>query len=443
VTRWKASEMAPLSLEARLLQLADRIAGTLGILDTPMQAAKLMRLAQRRTGLTDFGQTPFDEPLEILLKDYDQSANLSLFGRIAAQWDVLRFLTNLLLLTEEEKQSPAILEYQIKQPIFITGLPRSGTSFLHELLAEDPGNLVPRCCETIYPCPRRGASETEFAKRARIVDRHLATFARLAPEIRSLHPMAANSPQECTDIMGHVFRSLRFVATHDVPSYRRWLDDSAHLPAYEFHKRFLKHLQHRKGAGRWILKCPDHVFVLGQLRQVYPDACFVFMHRDPMKVLPSVARLIEVLRRPFTRRIDRIQIGQLVSESWARGAALLVEANACAAGSGDRVLNIQFRQFVSDPLATVAAIYQRFDVSLHEDVATRSRGIILARRNGTYGRNECRLGDYGLDAQTERQRFREYMAYFGIDDEFTPEPPPGSLFPRQFATSFADPDAKA
>jgi glycosyltransferase involved in cell wall biosynthesis len=139
---------------ARLLQLADRIAGALGILDVPMQAAELMRHARRQTGLTDFGDTSFEEPLEILLQDYDRSANLNLFGRIPARWDILRFLTNLLLLKDEERQFPAILKQQIDRPIFITGLPRSGTSFLHRLLAEDPGNLVRRCWETIYPMLR-------------------------------------------------------------------------------------------------------------------------------------------------------------------------------------------------------------------------------------------------------------------------------------------------
>jgi hypothetical protein len=433
------SATASMSAGARLLQLADRVAGALGILDVPMQAAELMRHARRQTGLTDFGDASFEEPLEILLQDYDRSANLSLFGRIAARWDILRYLTNLLLLKEEESQFPAILKQQIDRPIFITGLPRSGTSFLHRLLAEDPGNLVARHWETIYPCPHRGASEADFANSAHIVDRQLSTFARLAPEIRSLHPMTADSPQECTEITGHVFRSLRFETTHDVPSYHRWLDDSAHLPAYEFHKRFLQHLQHRKGAGRWILKCPDHAFVLRQIRQVYPDACFVFMHRDPLKVLPSVARLTEVLRRPFTRRVDRIQIGQQVRESWARGAALLVEANTSAAGSGDRVLNLQFRHFVSDPLAAVAAVYRHFGMPPHEAVASRLRGIIATRRNGGYGRNEYRLEDYGLDAKTERQRFREYMTYFRVEHEFTAEPAPGK--PRsssRLATSFAD-----
>src|SRR5208337_341980 len=144
----------------------------------------------------------------------------------------------------------------------------------------------------------------------------------LAPAFQALHPLEAISPQECSEITAHVFRSLRFDTNYHIPSYRAWLDADpvGHLPAYQFHRRFLQHLQHQAGPRasppRWVLKCPDHLFALEAIRAVYPDARLVFVHRDPVKVLLSVARLTEVLRRPFTRDLDPRTIGRDESARW-------------------------------------------------------------------------------------------------------------------------------
>jgi len=397
-----------------VLDTANRTADFLGIFNHPLSSAELMRLARRRTGLTDFGDAGCEEPLEVLVRSYEEEADLNPFGRMAARWDMVRFLTNLLLLRDAEKRHPEILDEPIVAPVFITGLPRSGTTFLHRLTCEDPANRTVLCWETIYPLAAPGVGSALPDDRPARVDRQLAGFARLAPDLASLHPINAQSPQECTEITGHVFRSLRFDTTHHVPSYRHWMDRAGHLEAYRFHARFLKHLQYRKGRGRWILKCPDHVFALDALREVYPDACIVFMHRDPLEVLQSVARLTEVLRRPFTRRVDRGQIGQQVSERWGRGAAILVEAAEQSLRSPDATFHLDFRAFTENPAGSVAALYRRFGLTFTDDLAARLRCAVDEQPNGGYGRNEYRLGDYGLDAQTERRRFRDYREYFGL-----------------------------
>src|SRR5262249_61713549 len=128
-------------------------------------------------------------------------------------------------------------------------------------------------------------------------------------------------------ITAHIFSSLRFDTTYRIPSYRHWLDEAGHLDAYRFHKRFLQHLQHQAhDGGRWVLKCPDHVFALAAIRSVYPDARLVFVHLDPLAVLSSVARLTEVLRRPFTRHIDKHEIGRQDSDRWLAATELMISA---------------------------------------------------------------------------------------------------------------------
>ncbi|HZB90403.1 MAG TPA: sulfotransferase [Stellaceae bacterium] len=396
----------------RLLRSVDRFFDTWGPAPRRFSAAELVERAVRRTGFSDFGDGSFEEPLGVLARSYEEEANLSAFGRIAARWDALRFLSNLLLLHRAEQQTPEILDETIARPIFITGLPRSGTTFLHHLLARDPSNLVVRCWETIYPCTTDATWPSAPGPSADRVDRRLNAFARLAPEVPRVHPMSARSPQECTEITAHVFRSLRFDTTHHVPTYRLWLDEVGHLDAFRFHRRFLKYLQHHKGPGRWVLKCPDHVFALDEIREVYPDARFIFVHRSPLEVLPSVAELTEVLRRPFTRSVDRMAIGKQVSERWARGAEILV-ATADRFGDSPDVAHLLFRELVQNPLRTVSALYARFGLTLSDGFATEIGTFAAEWPNGG-DRQKCSLEEFGLREDEERSRYRAYMTRFGF-----------------------------
>jgi hypothetical protein len=312
---------------------------------------------------------------------------------------------------------PAIAEERILRPIFIVGLPRSGTTFLHNLLAQDPDNLVPLCWETIYPCPERRSLWSGRDRRPDRVDRQISAFSRLAPELSQIHPMTAQSPQECTEITAHVFRSLRLDTTHHVPSYRQWLDRTGHLAAYRFHKRFLQYLQRQKGAGCWILKCPDHLFALDAIKLIYPDARFIILHRDPVKVLSSVVRLTEVLRRPFTRHIDRRELGRRVNQHWQKGAALLIEADAKELASAPNLRHLDFKDFIANPFRTVSALYSHFDLPLTTAAASRIKAFIARRPNGGYGRAVGRLEDYGLNAQALREAYQPYMKHFGVESE--------------------------
>ena len=405
-------------LQARLLRAADWTATTLGLFTRPLAAAELIRVAQDQTGLDDFGEWSIVEPLEALLEAYNRESDLSVFGRVAARWDILRFLSNLLRLRSEEKAAPEIMREPLRPPIFVLGLPRSGTTFLHNLLSQDPGHLAPRCWQTIYPYPERNA---ERDKRAEIVERKLKTFERLVPEIRNLHPFSADSPQECTEITAQVIQSRRFDMTHHVPSYRQWLNETGHAQAYRFHRRFLQHLQHQAGERRrWVLKCPDHTFAWDALRTTYPDAHFVFVHRDPLKILPSVAKLTEVVRRPFTRTIDRAAIGRQVRDDWADGAGRLVQLRKDPGLSPERAFHVQYNDLTSAPLRIIAALYERFGMTFSMRAEKAMSAYLKARPRGGYGRNSYRFDEFGLDPAAERKRFAQYMEIFAVRDETSP-----------------------
>jgi hypothetical protein len=396
-----------LSLQGSVLALADAGADALGLLGRPLQADALLASASRRNGLDDFGDTDFVDPLRRLLSACVDEASLSLVGRMATRWDVVRFLSNLLRFREAEARQPGVLAQRIARPIFITGLPRSGTTFLHRLLLEDPANRAPLVWQTIYPYPPRRGRDT---RRSRVA-RQLRAFERLAPEFRALHPLDATSPQECSEITAHVFRSLRFDTTYRIPSYRHWLDRDGHVPAYRFHRRFLQHLQHQAPGGRWVVKCPDHLFALDAIRAVYPDARLVFVHRDPVKVLLSVARLTEVLRRPFTRQLDRAEIGRQESARWLEGTRRMMDAGDDA-GLPEPIHHVQHNALVSDPVGTVASLYRHFDLELTPGMSAAIGRYVRQRPAGGYGPRDYRFEDHGLEADAEREKFRDYIARF-------------------------------
>jgi hypothetical protein len=407
--RW-SQERPRVSLQISMLGLADGVANHLGLFGQPLRRDTLVMAAQRRSGLDEFGNTEFLDPLQRLLTACHEEATLSLVGRIATRWDVVRFLGNLLRLRDEERRAPAILQQRIDRPIFITGLPRSGTTFLHRLLLEDPDNQGPRVWQTIDPYPPKRGRD----RRARRVSRQLRAFERLAPEFRALHPLDADSPQECSEITAHAFRSLRFDTTYRIPSYRQWLDRTGHMPAYEVHRRFLQHLQHQTPGGRWVLKCPDHLFALDSLRSVYPDARLVFVHRDPVKVLLSVAKLTEVLRRPFTRRLDPHEIGRQESARWLEGTQRMV-AVGDDAGLPEPIHHVHYARLVADPVGTVARLYQHFGLEFAPRVAEAIARFASSVPNGGYGPRNYRFEDHGLNADAEREKFRFYVERFGIE----------------------------
>ncbi len=400
--------------ETRWIQDETRLA-TLGSSRRALTAADLMAQARRATGLDDFGQSGVEEGLDRLQYAYHAEANLNLFGRLATRWDNLRLLKNLLILRDRERADGHILSRPVEQPIFVLGMPRSGTTFLHGLLAEDPASRVLRCWQAIHPYPDHPAAGRGAGPES--VQRSFSFFNWLAPELRSLHPFDARSPQECTELTGHSFQSLRFDTTYNVPSYRRWLSQKGHLDAYRLHRRFLQHLQGETGA-RWVLKSPDHVFAMEALRAVYPDARVIFAHRDPLKVLPSVARLTQVLRRPFARRVDPLDVGRQIVRDWSAGAQKMIDAHLGNLWPAHQVFHVRYRGLTADPVTTVGAIYDHFGLEFTPAYRARLNAAVLLKPDGGYGRNVYRFEDFGLDPREERMRYRDYMTCFDIESEF-------------------------
>jgi hypothetical protein len=396
-------------------QTPNEIMGARARLVTPLRADELLASALSRARRRNFVDPSFIGPLEQLLEACNEEADLSPFGMRALRIDVLRCLRNLLHFDEIEAASPSVLTRPIQAPVFITGMPRSGTTFLHRLILQDPGTIAPRLFQLVYPYASQGG-RIKTTLRKKWVSLQLALFRVMAPELNALHPVSVDAPEECTDITAQVFQSSRFESMYRVPSYSGWLERSGFLDAYRFHRRFLQHLDAQLPERRWILKSPDHVFALDDLKKVYPDAHLVFVHRDPVRVLASVAKLTEVLRRPFTRSIDRLEIGRTVSGSWIDGAQRM----SGPSWSGDSVLHLHYRQVVSSPIDAVTAVYRHCGRALTEEAEARMRDWLRTAASARRPRQDYRLAEFGLDTHLLRERFARYTDTFGIEPERDP-----------------------
>ena len=396
------------------LRFVDRAVDRMGVSQAPLVADILADTALRRWGRRGFTDDSFMAALHCLVECYQREANLNVFGRISAKWDTLRCFANLIRFDIEEERAPHVRKIEIRRPIFITGLPRSGTSFLHTLFSCDPAIQMPRCWQLIFPYPLQSARRD--TRRSR-VEKQLRFFQQLAPELVTLHPMSADSPQECTEITAQVFQSLRYEMTHHIPSYQSWIDRSGHLNAYRFHKRFLQHLQHQQAGHRdrpsqWILKCPDHIHALDAIETVYPDARFVFVHRDPVRVIPSAAKLTEVVRRPFTRRTDPRAIGTQVVER-ALEAANVMMARSSLDESG-RIVHLHYTDLADRPLDTIESLYSQFALELDHNAREGMRKLIASSHNGSGGHN---IDMFGLNPGALCAQFAAYVDHFGVRRE--------------------------
>jgi sulfotransferase family protein len=401
----------------RLLNGAGAALRRLGVPLVRLAPSALLDAAHRRTGLTDFGDDQFREPLVRLLTALEHEARLTVLGRLIARDEVVRLLVNRLRVQDLRRRHPEIDAERIEEPLFIVGLPRTGTTILHELLAQDPANRVPMTWEVMHPVPPPEAATFDTDPRIADVERHFARIDRLMPDFRSMHPMGARLPQECVAITQHEFASLVWPTTHRVPTYAGWLDSADHRPVYGAHRRWLQYLQWKAPARRWVLKSPGHLWTLDALLAIYPDARIVQTHRDPLCVVASLVSLVCTLRGVASDDVDPIEVAAEWSPRLARGLARTMEVRARGLLPSERVIDVQFAEFGCDEIGMVRRIYAHFGSVLSPEAEARMRGYLAQHGVERRGRHRYTLALGGLDERTERARYAEYQERYGVPSE--------------------------
>lgn len=364
-------------------------------------ASELMAAAVARTGLHDFGDDSFQQGLEILTRALGEEARLNARGEAFIYDRITGLLCQRLQIEDWFRRQPEIDDEQIRAPLFGLGLPRTGSTALSFLLAQDPGVRYLRRWESACPCPPPSTVRGQ--------DPRIPTSERpVAVGSRRHVPADIAGPAECLDLMALDFTSQIFQAFAHVPSYSQWLLDGADFePTYRYHRRVLKLLQWGEPARPWRLKSPAHMISLSALNRVFPDARFVMTHRDPTDVMLSVADVYADIVGGFSDHVDLHYLGELNVTQWAVAMERTLDFRE-GRGAG-RFHDIGFRAMQRDPVGEVRRLYAWLEVPVSE-VFERRMGdwwAVNAQAREPHPRAEA--ATYGLDLAAIRLRFTRYV----------------------------------
>jgi len=402
----------------KLINFVGRAANALGIEPIALDEETLVARAIKKAGSADFGGDDFREGLRRFLASANTEANLTLLGRLMVQSYVTDNLANRLRLVDWRKRHPDIEKQEIREPLFIIGLPRTGTTILHALLEQDPVNRSPLFWEVQFPVPpatpETWLDDPRIAQDQKILDQLFA----LVPGFAAMHPMGATMPQECVAVFTMCFMSEQLQVQFDVPSYQEWLDEQDMRSTYEFHKRFLQHVQSGGvRGGRWVLKSPAHLHLIDTLLDVFPDARIVHTHRDPIEVCASVASLTATLRGASTDTIDLRAIGRQQLDWWAKLIERSLEQRKRLADRSHQFFDVKMSETVADPLDVVRRMYAHFGYPLSEHVEAKMAAFMRENTRDKHGSHRYTPEDFGIDPERDGAPFLEYIRYFGLADQ--------------------------
>ena len=371
------------------------------------------------TGLDDFGEPTWQDGLDRLLDSLAGEARLNELGVTIVESEVGAYLRTRLGIVAHRADHPEIGGRPIARPLVIVGQPRTGTTILYDLLAQDPANRAPLSWEVDLPCPPPTTATYDTDPRIGACEAASEMADLVIPGFRAFHPIGARLAQECVRMTGSEFRSMIFSVQYDVPTYNRWLLDDADLaPAYRWHRTFLEHLQSGHMAERWLLKSPAHLWHLGALLAEYPDAVVIQTHRDPLKVIASVSALAAHLRRMASDAPSLPAAAEQYRHDIFDGLERGLTARRRGVLPTAQVVDVQFTDFVADPFATIAALYDRLGLTLSAEAEARMRTFLASNPgDGGGGGSRYRWADTGLDADALREQAREYQEHFGVPSE--------------------------
>jgi len=368
-------------------------------------------------GRKDFGEPQFLEGLERFVRSLRDDARLNMVGQHIAIKRSHQHLTNRLNYVGDRKQYPEIAQQKIVKPVFIIGLGRTGSTILHDILAQDPASRAPLTWEVTYASPPPQTATFETDPRIETCETSFGPVRAAIPQFKAMHPTGAQLSQECVVMMGDTMSTPLFHNQFRVPTYQDWVDTADRKHVYDFHKQQLQHLQSGHKLDRWVLKTGAHMWGLDHLLETYPDARIVFTHRDPVKSLTSYASLTALVREMGSDHVDKFE----VAEDWnARLTAKLQSAIAIRAAKDYPqavFYDMKFSEFVRDQFAVVQQIYEAFGLPMSDEAAARMKWFIADNPQGKHGIHRYEAHEYGIDPAVVHAQFRPYMERFDLKPE--------------------------
>ena len=375
----------------------------------------LLDAARRATGLDEFGAGSWLEHFRVLLRAYDEESRLTDAGRQMVEGEIGGALAARLACEAAWRRDPSVLRHEIRRPLFILGLPRSGTTALHWLLAQDPANQVLEYWLAAAPRPRppRASWETEPAFQSAV--EVLKWIYQTDPGLKAIHWMEADGPEECRHLFVQSFLDHTFDSNATIPGYTKYFEAQDMRPAYQRHRDVLKLVGSTSPERRWVLKYPAHMRELDVLLGVYPDACIVQTHRDPARVLPSICSLVTGWRSLYEGTADAHAIGRWQLEMYASMMEQAMEVRARAKPA--QFCDFPFRELVTEPLGAIARLYDHFGFELTGEAERRMRAWQDDNPQGKHGGHHYTLEEFGLREGEIAERFARYNERFAVSPE--------------------------
>jgi hypothetical protein len=378
-------------------------------------------IAEARTrsgGLEDFGPGPFLEPLGLFVSSLERDARLNPVGQYIARERALAHIVNRLSYVNDRKLYPDIVQQKIVKPVFIIGLGRTGSTILHDILAQDPANRAPLTWEVTFPSPPPKTATFLTDPRIAQCEAGFPPMDERREKFKAMHPMGAQLSQECVVMMADAMCTPLFHNQFRVTEYQDWVDragDWAHV--YDFHHRQLQHLQSGHAGDRWVLKTGAHMWGLEHLLRTYPDARIVFTHRDPVKSLTSYASLTALVRSMGSDQVDRFE----VAEDWNPRLKRALEHAIAVRSAGEYpqavFYDMKFSEFIRDQFAVVEKIYDAFDLPMTAEAAAKMKWFIADNPQGKHGIHRYSPEEYGIRPEVVRHDFRPYIERFDLPPE--------------------------
>jgi len=373
---------------------------------------ELHATASRMSGLDDFGQPDYRRGLGELLRAFDTDCEFSTAGWQLAYGTVVGTLIARLYAEEGWKRHPTCPAQAIRRPLIVTGIPRTGTTALHKLLSMDPQfqGLEHWLSETPMVRPPRASWPQIKEYRASVAA--LESFFRVMPQMRAAHDIVADEVDECLEVLRQGFVTNRFASGMPVPSYDRWMRDQDEQPSYRRYAQVLKLIGASEPEKRWLLKNPGHIAQPQALFEVFPDACIVQTHRDPVKALPSLCSTLLMSQRMFAGEAAHAElIGPRECEYW--GSAVEA-AQVERARRPSQFFDVDHRSIYRDPLGIVRAIYDHFGLVLGQTAEARMQRWIAENPPGKHGEHRYDVASFGIRAEDIRRHFAGYMRRHGL-----------------------------
>lgn len=375
---------------------------------------QLHELVVQQLGHDDFGYDDYLPGLKVLLLSLDYDPRLTEQGRQLAWGEIYSALFARAHAIHAMKSTPGFADHTITRPVVITGLPRTGTTALHKLLAVDPQFQGLQAWLIGTPMPRPARDTWESNPRFQKTVDQLSRRYSMMPDRRAAHLMVAEEVDECCLVLRQGFVANVWSCAWTATTYDLWLQTQTELPCYQYWQQVLQLIGSNEPHKRWLLKNPGHIANLDLLFAVFPDAKVIQTHRDPAQAIPSLCAMLirshDVLeqgRRDLRARI----LGIRETEKWAKAIG---DAEAIRQTHRDQILDVIHRDFHDNPLATVQRIYRFIGADLTTDVETAMMKRIQEDPERQHGIHRYHTADFGLTEAEIRERFGDYVQRFDL-----------------------------